>query len=81
MIQLACLFAMLKKVKRSYPCFFCLRGELCWKARLTETSGNAFNFQILIVVNSAACFHQEMQLLRSHFYKAVPSGLTYKMMG
>ena len=28
-------------LKRSYPCFCCLRGELCWKAGLTGTSGNA----------------------------------------
>ena len=37
-----------RKVKRSYPCFFCLGGELCWKARLTGTSGMAVNFEILV---------------------------------
>ena len=43
-----------KKVKRSYPCFFCLRGELCWKARLTGTSGMALNFKILVVASLGA---------------------------
>ena len=38
-----------RKVKRSYPCFFCLGGELCWKSRLTGTSGMAVNFEILVV--------------------------------
>ena len=50
-----------RKVKRSYPCFFFLGGELCWKARLTGTSGMAVNFEILIDLsscNSAACLHQ-----------------------
>ena len=40
-----------KKVRRSYPFFFCLRGELCWKARLTGTSGLALNFEILVVAS------------------------------
>ena len=35
-------------MKRSYP-FFCPRVELCWKARLTRTSGMALHFEILVV--------------------------------
>ena len=43
-----------QKVKRSYP-FFCPRVELCWKARLTRTSGMPLHFEILVVATLFIC--------------------------
>ena len=42
-------FAMLKKSEAFISLLPCLGGELCWKARLTGTSGMAVNFEILVV--------------------------------
>ena len=59
-----------QKVKRSYPFFFCPRVELCWKARLTRTSGMALH---LVVATQPAKIPTKWPLKST--------GIPYKMNG
>ena len=70
MICADCLFTCWQKVKRSYPFFFCPRVELCWKARLTRTSGMALH---LVVATQPAKIPTKWPLKST--------GIPYKMNG
>ena len=49
-----------QKVKRSYPFFFCPQVELCWKARLTRTSGMALHLVVATQPSKIPAKHESL---------------------
>ena len=67
MMQLACRFAMLKRIEAFISLLLLPKRWVVLESRADRDKWQCAEFWDLNSCNSAACFHQEMKLLRSHF--------------